>query len=272
MANLPLLEPALRAAVGSPNSPRVWRSTESCSSRSTSPRPAAISKRRAGSRTTRRAASDPARNGRGRCRWRRGQAIEADHRGTVRTTPPCPWGPPPDRAPPGPAGLVAPTGPHRRLSTALAAPYGLTFDLCLRSGQLGDVIELVRQLSEDVRFVVDHIAKPEIRRRGGAPLAGAVARDRRSSIQRPLARSPAWSPKPITRLGLTSRSAPTSCTPSTASASTGSCSAATGRSPNWRRPTGRWVETTDRIVASRSSRRKNSASSIATTRSTFYRL
>ena len=40
--------------------------------------------------------------------------------------------------------------------------YGLTFDLCLKCGQFADVIALVRQCP-DVRFVIDHIAKPDIR-------------------------------------------------------------------------------------------------------------
>ena len=40
--------------------------------------------------------------------------------------------------------------------------FGFTFDLCLRSGQLADAIQLVRQC-EEVRFVIDHIAKPDIR-------------------------------------------------------------------------------------------------------------
>ncbi len=40
--------------------------------------------------------------------------------------------------------------------------YDLSFDLCLRHPQLGDVISLVRQCPQ-VRFVLDHIAKPGIR-------------------------------------------------------------------------------------------------------------
>ena len=44
----------------------------------------------------------------------------------------------------------------------LLARYDLPFDLCLRHGQLAEAIELVRRCPE-VRFVLDHIAKPEIK-------------------------------------------------------------------------------------------------------------
>jgi L-fuconolactonase len=44
----------------------------------------------------------------------------------------------------------------------LLARYDLPFDLCLRHGQLPEATELVRRCPE-VRFVVDHIAKPGIR-------------------------------------------------------------------------------------------------------------
>jgi predicted TIM-barrel fold metal-dependent hydrolase len=44
----------------------------------------------------------------------------------------------------------------------LLSEYNLSFDLCLKHWQLPDVIELVR-LCPDTRFVLDHIAKPDIR-------------------------------------------------------------------------------------------------------------
>ena len=44
----------------------------------------------------------------------------------------------------------------------LLARYALPFDLCLRHGQLAEAIELVRRCPE-VRFVVDHMAKPAIK-------------------------------------------------------------------------------------------------------------
>jgi L-fuconolactonase len=44
----------------------------------------------------------------------------------------------------------------------MLSEYDLTFDLCLKHGQLPDVIELVRQCP-DTRFVLDHIGKPDIR-------------------------------------------------------------------------------------------------------------
>ncbi len=44
----------------------------------------------------------------------------------------------------------------------LLARYDLPFDLCLRHGQLAEATALVRRCPE-VRFVVDHIAKPGIR-------------------------------------------------------------------------------------------------------------
>jgi L-fuconolactonase len=43
-----------------------------------------------------------------------------------------------------------------------AADYGFTFDLCITADQLEDAIELVRRCP-DVRFVLDHCAKPAIR-------------------------------------------------------------------------------------------------------------
>jgi L-fuconolactonase len=44
----------------------------------------------------------------------------------------------------------------------LLPKYGLTFDLCLFHPQLGEVIQLVR-LCPEVKFIVDHIAKPGIK-------------------------------------------------------------------------------------------------------------
>jgi len=45
---------------------------------------------------------------------------------------------------------------------ALLADYGLSFDLCLRHHQLRETLTLVRQCPA-VSFVLDHIAKPDIR-------------------------------------------------------------------------------------------------------------
>ena len=44
---------------------------------------------------------------------------------------------------------------------SLLADYGLSFDICIRHGQLPSVIELVRRCPA-VKFVLDHIAKPDI--------------------------------------------------------------------------------------------------------------
>jgi L-fuconolactonase len=44
---------------------------------------------------------------------------------------------------------------------AALADFELTFDVCVRSSQLGEVIELVRR-SPDVQFVLDHVGKPRI--------------------------------------------------------------------------------------------------------------
>jgi L-fuconolactonase len=44
----------------------------------------------------------------------------------------------------------------------LLPKYGLSFDLCLFHPQLGEVIQLVR-LCPEVKFIVDHIAKPGIK-------------------------------------------------------------------------------------------------------------
>lgn len=44
---------------------------------------------------------------------------------------------------------------------AVLADLGFTFDVCARSSQLDEVIELVRR-SPDVQFVLDHVGKPRI--------------------------------------------------------------------------------------------------------------
>jgi L-fuconolactonase len=44
---------------------------------------------------------------------------------------------------------------------AALADFELTFDVCARSSQLGEVIELVRR-TPDVQFVLDHVGKPRI--------------------------------------------------------------------------------------------------------------
>ena len=44
---------------------------------------------------------------------------------------------------------------------AALADFELTFDVCVRSSQLGEVIELVRR-TPDVQFVLDHVGKPRI--------------------------------------------------------------------------------------------------------------
>lgn len=43
------------------------------------------------------------------------------------------------------------------------ARHGLHFELCLKHGQLGETLELVKRCPE-TRFVLDHCAKPDIRR------------------------------------------------------------------------------------------------------------
>ena len=42
------------------------------------------------------------------------------------------------------------------------ARFGLSFDLCIRHPQFGEILDLVRRCPE-VRFVLDHIGKPDIR-------------------------------------------------------------------------------------------------------------
>jgi predicted TIM-barrel fold metal-dependent hydrolase len=44
---------------------------------------------------------------------------------------------------------------------AALADFELPFDVCVRSRQLGEVIELVRR-TPDVQFVLDHVGKPRI--------------------------------------------------------------------------------------------------------------
>lgn len=44
----------------------------------------------------------------------------------------------------------------------LLAEYGFTFDICVKHHQLKETIELVR-LCPDVRFILDHIGKPDIK-------------------------------------------------------------------------------------------------------------
>ena len=46
----------------------------------------------------------------------------------------------------------------------LLAEYGLSFDICVRHHQLGDVIQLVRRCPQ-VNFVLDHAGKPDIKRK-----------------------------------------------------------------------------------------------------------
>lgn len=53
------------------------------------------------------------------------------------------------------------------------ARRGLHFELCLRHGQLGETLELVRRCPE-ARFVLDHCAKPDIRRGGREPWASQI--------------------------------------------------------------------------------------------------
>jgi L-fuconolactonase len=44
---------------------------------------------------------------------------------------------------------------------AALVDFELTFDVCVRSSQLGEVIELVRR-TPDIQFVLDHVGKPRI--------------------------------------------------------------------------------------------------------------
>jgi predicted TIM-barrel fold metal-dependent hydrolase len=43
----------------------------------------------------------------------------------------------------------------------MLADFALTFDVCVRSSQLGEVVELVRR-TPDVQFVLDHLGKPSV--------------------------------------------------------------------------------------------------------------
>jgi L-fuconolactonase len=53
------------------------------------------------------------------------------------------------------------------------ARRGLHFELCLKHGQLGETLELVSQCPE-ARFVLDHCAKPDIRRGDREPWAAQM--------------------------------------------------------------------------------------------------
>jgi len=53
------------------------------------------------------------------------------------------------------------------------ARRGLHFELCLKHWQLGETLELVRQCPE-ARFVLDHCAKPDIRKGTREPWAGQI--------------------------------------------------------------------------------------------------
>jgi L-fuconolactonase len=52
----------------------------------------------------------------------------------------------------------------------LLPQLGFTFDLCIRSDQLGAAYELVRRVPE-VTFVLDHLGKPAVRNKGFEPWA-----------------------------------------------------------------------------------------------------
>jgi L-fuconolactonase len=96
--------------------------------------------------------------------------------------------------------------------------YGFAFDLCLFHPQLAEVTELCRRCPE-VRFVIDHIAKPASAPVSASHGAARCARSRACPTSR--ARSRASSPRPITPPGARPRSLPTSPMPSSASASSG---------------------------------------------------
>jgi L-fuconolactonase len=53
--------------------------------------------------------------------------------------------------------------------------HGLSFDLCVKCHQLTNTIELVRRCPE-VRFILDHIGKPNIREREFEPWASQIRR------------------------------------------------------------------------------------------------
>lgn len=59
-----------------------------------------------------------------------------------------------------PAGFSA--QPDFVAGVKLLAEYGFSFDICIRHYQMADVLHLVRQCP-DVRFVLDHIGKPDIK-------------------------------------------------------------------------------------------------------------
>lgn len=56
----------------------------------------------------------------------------------------------------------------------LLPEYGLSFDICIYARQLPNTIELVRRCP-DVRFMLDHIGKPDIRAGGYEPWATQMA-------------------------------------------------------------------------------------------------
>ena len=114
--------------------------------------------------------------------------------------------------------------------------YGLTADLCCNFRQLGPTVELVRQCP-NTQFILDHIAKPNIRGGEMEPWAGQM-RDLASLPERDLQdqrRRDRGQPRFVDHR---SRSVPTSCTHLKSSARIGSSSAATGRSARSRHPTG----------------------------------
>jgi L-fuconolactonase len=54
------------------------------------------------------------------------------------------------------------------------AQHNLSFDICIRCGQLASVIELLRRVPQ-VKFVLDHCGKPNIRKAQWQPWADQIA-------------------------------------------------------------------------------------------------
>jgi L-fuconolactonase len=65
-----------------------------------------------------------------------------------------------------PEGFLA--SPEFRRGVARLERYGLTYDVLVYARQLPDAVDFVRALPEQ-RFIVDHLAKPDIKGRGHAP-------------------------------------------------------------------------------------------------------
>ncbi len=106
--------------------------------------------------------------------------------------------------------------------------HDLVFDALLLPKHLPVLLDFAEMYPE-LRLVVDHGAKPQIRV-ATSPNGGMTSRRWRAAPM-PCARSPAWSPRPAARIPRSSL--PVSITCWKYSVRAASCGAATGRCANW---------------------------------------